>query len=211
MSENQALELPGQPTESLSPLTRIGQVVILPLFYIYLIGAMISVPYFNWCYARDHGFASWLFIGEIVPTFQAGIWPYYALSGSSKPDWSNGERDNLEHFYRSLDASQQAVQIVNAGQHDRPSNEELEAFVALHKIALNEARKVDLEVLAKAHPELPTQFRDKYVRYLEFINRFFTSNGSFYDQSTAQKMWNEWAEWNNANATHIHMPKRRSR
>ena len=49
---------------------------------------MISVPYFNWCYARDNGFVSWLFFGEIVATAQGAIWPVYALSGGSKPEGS---------------------------------------------------------------------------------------------------------------------------
>lgn len=53
--------------------------VLIPLLYIYFIGLMISGAYFNWQYAKENGFLKWLFLGEIVPTLQSTIWPYYAV------------------------------------------------------------------------------------------------------------------------------------
>ena len=103
--------------------------------------------------------------------------------------------------------------MVNAGPRDRPSlleHGEAEAFVALHKVALNEARKVDLDVLTKVHPELPTQFRDKYLRYLELFDRYLGDNRHHADQLSAQKTFDEWADWYNVNRADMEMPKRRS-
>jgi hypothetical protein len=53
------------------------------LIYIYcIVGFVFAAPYFNWKYATENGFASWLFCGEIVATSKALIWPYYAITGS---------------------------------------------------------------------------------------------------------------------------------
>ena len=54
--------------------------ILTPLLYIYFAGFVISGSYFNWRYAQQNGFIKWLLLGEIVPTFQSIIWPYYAAS-----------------------------------------------------------------------------------------------------------------------------------
>ena len=51
------------------------------IFGLYVMGVGLSGIYFNWEYARDHGFAHWLLLGEIVPSAKAFIWPYYVYNG----------------------------------------------------------------------------------------------------------------------------------
>jgi len=46
---------------------------------IYFIGILISSLYFNWEYAKTHGFLKWLFFGEIVATLKGFLWPIYFL------------------------------------------------------------------------------------------------------------------------------------
>jgi hypothetical protein len=47
---------------------------------VYFGGAfLIFTPYYNWQYAKAHGFADWLFFGEFTATFKALGWPYFAL------------------------------------------------------------------------------------------------------------------------------------
>ncbi|MBM4277216.1 MAG: hypothetical protein FJ130_04940 [Deltaproteobacteria bacterium] len=53
--------------------------VLTPLYYVYFIGLMISAVFFNWRYAQENGFFKWLLLGEIVPTIQSTIWPYYTV------------------------------------------------------------------------------------------------------------------------------------
>lgn len=43
------------------------------------IASVVFVPYFNWQAAREMGFVSWLFAGELVPTMKAAVWPYFLL------------------------------------------------------------------------------------------------------------------------------------
>jgi hypothetical protein len=61
----------------------------MPIFCVYFVGLMISGVYFNWQYASDNGFLKWLFWGEIVPTLQSTIWPYYAVRQFVTQDLDN--------------------------------------------------------------------------------------------------------------------------
>tara|TARA_Y100000389_G_C17352916_1_gene459459 strand:+ start:873 stop:1049 length:177 start_codon:yes stop_codon:yes gene_type:complete len=45
----------------------------------YLITVAIATPYFNWLFAKENGFFTWMFFGQIVPTFQALVWPYFVF------------------------------------------------------------------------------------------------------------------------------------
>lgn len=53
----------------------------LMIWYAYFAITVLAVPVFNWRYAREHGFVSWLCLGEVVATFKAVVWPYYAFMG----------------------------------------------------------------------------------------------------------------------------------
>jgi hypothetical protein len=80
--------------------------ILMPLIYIYLAGLMVSGLYFNWQYARENGFFKWILLGEIVPTLQSTIWPYYAV------------KHFLPHDSNELTAKkkQQAMQLPPDGQ-----------------------------------------------------------------------------------------------
>jgi hypothetical protein len=54
---------------------RLGQACIVVLAGIYFCVAMLMLPYYNWQYAREHGFAAWMFLGQFVPTVKAAVWP----------------------------------------------------------------------------------------------------------------------------------------
>jgi len=56
---------------------------------IYLIGATISVPYYNWQYVRNNGVIDWIILGEIAATAKAMFWPYYVFF--DKPNVSADE------------------------------------------------------------------------------------------------------------------------
>lgn len=38
---------------------------------------LIAAPYYNWQYAKTHGFMDWLLFGEVVSTIKAFGWPYH--------------------------------------------------------------------------------------------------------------------------------------
>src|ERR1700693_2000124 len=49
------------------------------IFNLYTISLMVSIPYYNWQYARQHSFSDWLIWGEFAPTAKAFVWPYFAM------------------------------------------------------------------------------------------------------------------------------------
>lgn len=184
--------------------------VFTQFIYIYVVGVMLSVPYFNWRYARDHGFVSWIFFGEVVATAQSVVWPMYAFSQESKPDWSDYERENIRHFNRVSDAIKQSAKIVNFGDQGGPSiipTEDAQAIVSLHAFALKEARLVDANVLAKAHPELPQHFQNQLLPFLQTMNRVHDGTANFNEQVAAHKLFDAWVDWINTNRSEIRIPK----
>jgi hypothetical protein len=49
------------------------------MFFAVLYGISVAVftLYFNWIYANEHGFWSWLIFGEIIATFKGFAWPFF--------------------------------------------------------------------------------------------------------------------------------------
>lgn len=61
-------------------MKKVFQKIGIMILNAYFIITMLIIPVFNWRYAQEHGFVSWLFLGEVVATFKAVIWPYYAFT-----------------------------------------------------------------------------------------------------------------------------------
>lgn len=84
----------------------------LAVWYIYFLSMMLAVPYFNWGYAKEHGFMSWLVFGEVIATAKSLIWPYYAVVGLC-PRGSSAEARTDPHFANSRRASHEALSLIN--------------------------------------------------------------------------------------------------
>ncbi|MFN4873723.1 MAG: hypothetical protein ACK5JP_07930 [Akkermansiaceae bacterium] len=54
-------------------------VLLKVIFYVYLLGLVITAPFYNWKYAQKNGFGKWLLVGGWVSTAQSIVWPYYAF------------------------------------------------------------------------------------------------------------------------------------
>ncbi len=64
--------------------------ILAGIFAIYFISTLVVAPYYNWEYAKEHGFVSWLTFGQIVPTAKAFIWPYFVFI--QEKEVGDGER-----------------------------------------------------------------------------------------------------------------------
>lgn len=73
--------------------------------------------------------------------------------------WSNGEKENAEHFVQSIRLVVQAHESSNKRGAEGMSKSDLEDILALYESALHEANLVTDEVLAKANAELPQNYR----------------------------------------------------
>ena len=62
---------------------------------LYILAAMVAVPYFNWQYAQAQGFVRWLFLGELVATAKGLAWPYFVAKRFSAVEWKAGKGNNV--------------------------------------------------------------------------------------------------------------------
>ena len=61
-------------------MKNLWQKVITGILGLYFIAAfVVFTPYYNWQYAKTHGFIKWLVFGEIVATAKAVAWPYFVF------------------------------------------------------------------------------------------------------------------------------------
>lgn len=84
----------------------LAKFILGPFILIYLCGFTIFEVYFNWKYFLEHSFKEWILLGEIVPTLQSTIWPYYA----AKYVFLNDSNVRLQQ------EQQQAAQPLEDGQ-----------------------------------------------------------------------------------------------
>src|SRR5579862_1586335 len=96
-----------------STVAKMRKGFIAVVLWFYMGGAIISGSYFNWQYAKENGFVSWLLLGEFVPTLQSLIWPYYAVSSLLEKGWTREEKDNLAHYERATAAINKAVVLLD--------------------------------------------------------------------------------------------------
>jgi|SRR5215510_9513596 len=84
------------------------------LFNLYVVSVLVVFgPYYNWQYAKENGFVKWLFLGEIVPTAKAAVWPYFVFFAKGNyVDFSEAEKENLSHFAASIYANRAATDIL---------------------------------------------------------------------------------------------------
>ena len=144
------------------------------LFSVYCIGFLIAALVFNWQYARSAGFLKWLFLGEVVSTAKAVIWPYYAISAINSPSGSRKLTDqqklDLAHFRNSIELRNQALAIIDPpGRRSATWNVSWEdqqlALNLLHR-SLTESRKVSTEALSLLHEDLPDHYENEFRRGL---------------------------------------------
>lgn len=127
--------------------------------------------------------------------------------GNSGKKWTNEEKDNIEHFLKSGEASRAAVRISNSGDpYKVVPKVEMDKINDLRYLALSEAKLVRDDVLAKAHPDLPKKFRNLYQKSLE-LRIENVKNGNFKLELKGSKLHDSWVDWINANNKKIKIPK----
>jgi hypothetical protein len=63
--------------------------------------AMCAGVYYNWQFARGNGFLNWVFLGEIVPSAKALIWPYFAFVANSDSKSPSPEDAEIARYFVS--------------------------------------------------------------------------------------------------------------
>lgn len=194
---------------------RSALVLVFGLYF--AIAGIFFVPYYNWQYAREHGFMSWLFLGEIIATGKALAWPYFMLSESFTsstatsplpPKWSADEVANSKHFWYSIQADLQSKKLSRQRTGAELSASERREILMLKETALQEIRLVSPSTLRKIHPDLPHHVAAEYIPALEYLIRNLTlTTGDAEAERQGIALFDTWALWWNANRDAIYIPK----
>ena len=54
--------------------------ILVGILVIYGISVGIFIIYYNWLYANENGFISWLFFGEVIASLKALVWPLFEFN-----------------------------------------------------------------------------------------------------------------------------------
>jgi hypothetical protein len=180
--------------------------------YLYVISLFIAVPYYNWQYARGHGFADWLFWGEIVPTGKAFVWPYFAVQSAKAraidpavAQLSQRQVNQMQIMSadRAIAAALQGNYIINSREPGSAlSSEQLQSVVASSLRSLQSADTTDEGALNKLYPEFGTRFKRDFC---ESQRRLVSGlrNGSRDDLARSSELDRVWKDWYNENRKQI--------
>ena len=166
-------------------------------FSLYLTVGGVAALYFNWTYARDNGFVKWLFLGQIVPTAKATIWPYFIVR-SRNPSPSTRLPRSVQNFFYATDA------LVRA--NERPEGIQRDSNVVRVRAILSEAADsghgIDRDDLNRIYSGLGDHFLDDAIvsarLYVEAID---SRDGALVMRGTAANL--RWQTWWNANGNDV--------
>ncbi len=180
--------------------------------YIYVLSVFVAVPYYNWQYAREHGFADWLVWGEIAPTGKAFAWPYFAARSAKPPaidsavaPLSQRQTNTMQIMSadRAIAAALQGNYITNTREPGSTlTSDQLENVITYSVQSLRSADATDEETLNKLYPEFGTRFKKDFCegqRRLVFGLR----NGSRDDLVKSSELDRAWKDWYNENRKQI--------
>jgi hypothetical protein len=134
---------------------------------LWLVGATISSPYYNYQYARKHGVMAWLFFGELIATLESRSWPFDLASAlfSSEPHKrapNAKQKAELEHLRYSMQyvksANDLGLSLKSFRNRPQSIDGKLCSMLSLYEQALDEAEVISEESLAAIDKDLPVQF-----------------------------------------------------
>lgn len=187
-------------------MKKIFKNVGLAVFYIYLLAfSFIATPYFNWRYAKEHGFRSWLVFGEVIATAKAAIWPYY-VAASFGPGRSSADARTDVHFANSRRASHEALNVISrfGGVTELPPKEASDVAQLL-QASVTEAELVEDTYLQQVHPEFLRRFREDYTGSLRNLADGIRT-GDRVKQISAAAAYNNFSEWVSTHAKELKFP-----
>jgi len=166
--------------------------ILVGIFALYFMSLSVMTPYFNWQYAKEHGFIKWLFLGEIVATLKSTAWPYFIFfSNHDSQTTSPDER----HYVNSKKACDEAMKIiVKIGDVTRLSSEYKTKVIGLLELAIAEANLVHIDYLQKVHLEFPQMYDQKYKYAITLLIVGLRTDDTQLILAGAYG-YNEFAEW----------------
>lgn len=167
--------------------------ILIIIVTLYSYSLFIFIPYFNYHYAVNNGFTKWLFLGEVVSTGKAIVWPYFIFSDNNK----NVEINDTDviNFYKALENSQNATKIINQGEpYTIIPKENMDRILNYYEEALIYANKVDLNKLSNIYRGLGEHFENEFIRGIS-LKLEANKNADITKSIEGSKLLNKWDNW----------------
>jgi hypothetical protein len=120
--------------------------------------------------------------------------------------WTQGEKENAEHFLKSLDLVIEAHSTSNKGGPGVMPKQDFEVILYSYQRALNESNLVRDDVLDKAHPELKNNYRMYFQKGIEVRISAWT-NRKPYDEIQGSALMDSWGDRFEKNRRNIKIPR----
>lgn len=120
--------------------------------------------------------------------------------------WTQEEKENAEHFLKSLNLVIEAHTNSNKRGPGIVSTQDFAKNISLHQRAFDEANLVQDDVLDKIHSELKSNYRMYFQKGAELrISAWM--NGNNYDEIQGSALMDSWADWYQKNQSNIKIPR----
>jgi len=195
----------------------LGTNIFLGIFVIYCIGGAISFPYYNYIYAKDHGFLNWILLGEIVPTAKAAVWPFFAykhflpnegVSPKPKPSINDadakqihgtspiapvddGSRESCGSFQSGLEYHQKFSKYM-FNKENIPVEEARRLMNQNLSESIKYFSRVRPDQLAAIHSDLPAAFQSKLMVLLAMERTIFLDYDNFMKRPDRKTYFNNY-------------------
>lgn len=171
--------------------------ILIGIVGLYFMSLAVMTPYYNWQYAKEHGFIKWLFLGEIVATLKSTAWPYFVFSSEQR---SQAKFPDERHYVNSKKACDEAMKIIiKTGDVARLSSEDKVKAADLLGLALSEANQVQPVYLQKVHPQFPKMYEKNYKYAISLLIEGFRTDKTELVLAGSYG-YNEFAEWMQSHA-----------
>ncbi|HEX9758285.1 MAG TPA: hypothetical protein VGB26_10890 [Nitrospiria bacterium] len=120
--------------------------------------------------------------------------------------WTQEEKENADHFLKSLDLVIEAHSTSNKGVPGVMPRQDFEKILSLYQRALSESNLVRDDVLDMAHPELKSNYRMYFQKGIELrISAWM--NRKTYDEIQGSALMDSWGDWFEKNRQNIRIPR----
>jgi len=169
------------------------------------LGSGLAFLVFSYQYARQHGFVSWLLLGEIIPMLKAIVWEVFLVLALVAPNSKFAE--DSRHYDISRDASNTAVSfIVHLNEEgQQPTEEEIAELCEHFRLALSEARLVSDAYLDAVHPEFKSRYKEQYQESIRLILSGLEEKNTL-AWMKALRLQHEWANWAESQGEDFNFP-----
>ena len=120
--------------------------------------------------------------------------------------WTQEEKENTDHFLKSLSLVIEAHSNSNKGSPGVTSKQDFEKILSLYRRAFSEANLVRDDVLDKIHPELKNNYRMYFQKGAELRISAWT-NRKTYDEIQGSALMDSWGDWFEKNRRNIKIPR----